>query len=152
MELPLELLQAPLNCCCPSLLQANMEGWGSRLTATIQGEWAHIDMGVFSPTRVQRKGSSIVHHGMWSREIATTDGRNMTYNHGLGHKVSVDVTQNTMVMKSGLLRHRYSASDACQPEDRALGTAALEPVLQESDSQQGPNQWDLSHRHAPLIP
>ena len=129
----------PLNPNKPSCT-VKLEEWGSRLTATVQGEWAHIDMGVFSQTRVQRKGSSIVHHGMWSREIATTDGRNMTYNYGLGHKVSVDVTQNTVVVKSGLLRHRYSASGACLPEDRALGTAALEQALQESGSQQGPNQ------------
>ena len=120
----------PLNPNQPSCT-VTLEGWESRLAATVQGEWAHIDMGVFSQTRVQRKGNSIVDHGMWSREIATTDGRNMTYNYGLGLEASMDVTQDTMVIKAGLVDHHYSASGACRPEDRALGTAALELVLQQ---------------------
>ena len=118
--------------------QVKFEEWGRRLSAKVQGEWAHVDKGLFTETRVQRLGNSIVLHSWGSREIATTDGRNMTYNYGWGFKRSMDVTRDEMEMKYGLVRHRYSSSGYCQPEDRALGTAALEQVLQqeEQDRQQ----------------
>ena len=110
-----------------------LDQWGTRLSVKVQDDWAHVHDGLATQTRVSRDGPAIYYHMLGTRQIATTNGRTMTYNFGWGFKRSVDVTRDQMVMKAGLAKRRYKASGYCRPEDRAIGVAALEQVIQQRE-------------------